>query len=308
MKILVMGTGGVGGFFGGKLANAGYDVRFIARGKHLEAMKKDGLKIISETGNFTVHPVNTSDKPQDFDKPDIILLCVKSYDIQSACNLLKPIIKESTTIIPFLNGMSHIEIMKQTLGKDNVLGGVAAISALIKEPGTIIHNSPMQMLKFGELNNNNHKGIDFLHNACTEAGINNSKSSSIYEDMWQKTALMCSLAGVNCLTRLPLGPCRNNAATRELLEDIVKEVILVAKAEGANLPENQFEVTMKQLDSLPEKMKASTLPALEKGEKLEVSALHGTIAKLGMKHHISTPMNKVVYAALAPHENGSDSI
>ena len=304
MKILIMGSGGVGGFFGGKLAHAGYDVKFIARGKHLEAMKQNGLKIISETGDFTINPVNVSDNPQDFETPDLILLCVKAYDTESACKMLKPIMTPNTGVIPFLNGISHMETMQKILGKDNILGGVAAISALIKEPGIIIHNSPMQMLKFGELNNQISDRVESFHKACNDSGINNSKSQTIYEDMWQKAALMCSLAGANCLTRLPLGPCRSNVATRKLLEDIVSEVILVAKAEGAKLPENQLELIMKQLDSLPEGMKASTLPALEKGEKLEASALHGTIEKLGVKNNINTAMNRAVYAALAPHENG----
>ena len=305
MKIMIMGTGGVGGFFGAKLANAGHEVYFIARGKHLAAIKSQGLKIISETGNLLLNPVSISDNPSDFNLPDIILLCVKTYDIESACKTIEPIMEQNTGVIPFLNGIGHIEIMQNILGKDNVLGGVAAISALIKEPGIIIHNSKMQMLKFGELNNNISSRVKELHKACEDSGINSIIPDDIYSDMWQKAVLMCSLAGVNCLTRLPLGPCRTNTATRRLLEDISNEVISIAKAVGVMLPENQLELTMKQLDSLPEGMKASTLPALENGQKLEVAALHGSIVNLGIKNNINTPMNRAVYASLSPHENGS---
>ena len=304
MKIMVMGTGGVGGFFGGKLANAGFDVSFIARGKHKDAIGNNGLKINSPSGNFIIKPAKVSDNPNDFDTPDIILLCVKAFDTKSSCELIKPAIGLNTGVIPFLNGISHLHLMQKILGKRNVLGGVAAISALIKEPGTIIHNSPMQMLKFGELNDQISDRVKEFQIACEKAEINNIIPKDILCDMWQKVTLMCSLAGANCLTRLPLGPCRDNPATRKLLEDIADEVILIAKAENINLPDNQLELTMKQLDSLPEAMKASTLPALEQGEKLEASALHGNISKLGIKHKISTPMNKAVYAALAPHENG----
>ncbi len=305
MKIMVMGTGGVGGFFGAKLANAGYKVTFIARGKHLKVIKKEGLKVISELGNLHINPTKASDNPEEFnDTPDIVLLCVKAYDIKSSCEIIKPAMGPNTGVIPFLNGVSHIKIIKNILGKNNVIGGVAAISALIKEPGVIIHNSAMQMLKFGELNNKTSTRIKEFQIACEKAGINNNIPNDIQCDMWQKLILMCSLAGVNCLTRLPLGPCRNNPYTRILLEKIATEIILISKAERVKLPNNQLEMTMKQLDSLPEGMKASTLPALEKGEKLEASALHGTIEKLGAKHNISTPINSTVYAALAPHENG----
>jgi len=300
-----MGTGGVGGFFGAKLANAGYKVTFIARGKHLKVIKKEGLKVISELGNLHINPTKASDNPEKFnDTPDIILLCVKAYDIKPSCEIIKPAMGSNTGVIPFLNGVFHIEIMKNILGENNVIGGVAAISALIKEPGVIIHNSTMQMLKFGELNNKTSTRIKEFQIACEKAGINNNIPNDIQCDMWQKLILMCSLAGVNCLTRLPLGPCRNNPSTRILLEKIATEIILISKAERVKLPNNQLEMTMKQLDSLPEGMKASTLPALEKGEKLEASALHGTIEKLGVKHNISTPINSTVYAALAPHENG----
>ena len=160
------------------------------------------------------------------------------------------------------------------------------------------------MLKFGEFNNERTKRVLSFQSACNEAGINNAIPENIYTDMWQKIVMICTLAGVNCLTRLPLGECRSNPATRILMKNLASEVVAVAKAEDILLPDNQVEITMKQLDSLPNAMKASMLPALEKGEKLEVSALNGAIDKLGRKHNINTNMNKAVYASLAPHENG----
>ena len=295
MNIVVMGTGGVGGYFGAKLANAGNNVCFIARGKHLEAIKNNGLKIISETGDILIHPANATDNPEELEIADIILFCVK------------PIVGPKTAVIPFLNGLGHIEIMKNILGNNNVIGGVAAISALIEEPGIIRHNSPMQMLKFGEFSNEKTERVIEFQSACEKAGINNAIPDNINTDMWQKIVMICTLAGANCITRLPLGKCRSNPATRTLMKNLAEEVVAVAKAENISLPDNQVEMTMKQLDSLPEGMKASTLPALEKGEKLEASALNGAIDKLGSKHNINTNMHKAVYAALAPHENGSQT-
>jgi 2-dehydropantoate 2-reductase len=305
MKIVVMGTGGVGGYFGARLANAGYDVAFIARGKHLEAIKENGLKIISELGDIIIHPAKASNDPSDFEIADIVLFCVKSYDTESSSNLIKPLVGPKTAVIPFLNGIGHIEIMQRILGSNNVIGGVAAISALIEKPGVIRHNSAMQMLKFGEFNNEITPRIKAFQKACEESGINNAIPKNIECDLWQKIVMICTLAGANCLTRLPLGPCRSNPVTRTLMKNLAEEVVAVAKAENVILPDNQVEITMKQLDSLPEAMKASTLPALEKGEKLEASALNGAIDKLGTKHGINTYMHKAVYAALAPHQDGT---
>lgn len=304
MNIVVMGTGGVGGYFGARLANAGHNVCFIARGKHLEAIKNNGLKIISETGDILIHPVKASDNPTDFNIADIIIFAVKTYDTEESALLIKPLVGKNTAVIPFLNGIGHVEIMRNILGNNNVIGGVAAISALIDKPGIIMHNSSMQMLKFGEFNNERTKRVLSFQSACNEAGINNAIPENIYTDMWQKIVMICTLAGVNCLTRLPLGACRSNPATRILMKNLASEVVAVAKAEDILLPDNQVEITMKQLDSLPNAMKASMLPALEKGEKLEASALNGAIDKLGRKHNINTNMNKAVYASLAPHENG----
>ena len=306
MKIIVMGTGGVGGYFGARLKNAGHDVAFIARGEHLKAIKANGLKILSELGDMIIHPAKASENPSDFGIADIVLFCVKSYDTESASNLIKPVVGPETAVIPFLNGIGHIVIMQKILGINNIIGGVAAISALIEEPGVIRHNSAMQMLKFGEFNNEITPRIKAFQNACEESGIKNAVSENIKRDLWQKIIMICTLAGANCLTRLPLGVCRSNPATRILMKNLAEEAVAVAKAENVILPDNQVEITMKQLDALPGAMKASTLPALEKGEKLEASALNGAIDKLGTKHGVNTYMHKAVYAALAPHENGSE--
>ena len=305
MKIVIMGTGGVGGYFGARLANAGHDVAFIARGKHLEAIKKNGLKILSELGDMIIHPAKASDKPSDFGIADVVLFCVKSFDTESSSYLIKPVVGPETIVIPFLNGLGHIEIMQKVLGVNNVIGGVAAISALISEPGVIRHNSAMQMLKFGAFDNINTPKILEFKNACEKSGINNYIPDNIESELWQKVIMICVMAGANCLTRLPLGECLSNPATRNFMKKLAEEAFSVAIAENIVLPDNQVELTMKLLDSLPPPMKASILPALENGEKLESSALNGAIDKLGVKHGIDTYMHKAVYAALSPHENGS---
>ena len=305
MKIVVMGTGGVGGYFGARLAAAGHDVGFVARGKHLAAIKSKGLKVLSEKGDVTIHPARASDTPGDLGIADIVLFCVKAYDTESAAELIKPVVGPDTGVIPFLNGIDHMEILERVLGPSHVMGGVANISALIEKPGVIRHFASMQILRVGEMDDAATPRIEAFRAACAEAGIDAPVPSSIQRELWQKFVMICTLAGANCLTRLPLGNCRSHPATRALMESLANETVAVAKALSIPLPEDQVERTMAVLDMLPPTMKASILAALERGEKLEASALNGSVARLGEAHGINTPMNHTVYAALAPHENGT---
>ena len=305
MKITVMGTGGVGGYFGAKLAKAGHDVAFVARGNHLKAMKKNGLKVYSELGDVTIDPINASDNPEEFGIADIVLFCVKAYDTQTAATLIKPIVGENTGVIPLLNGIGHVEILLATLGQNSVIGGVANISALIEESGVVRHFSTMQILRVGELDNNSSERIEKFRDACGDAGIDAPVPESIEKELWQKIIMICTLAGANCLTRLPLGLCRNDLSTRKLMTTLASEAVDVARALNIRLPDDQVEITMKLLDALPPTMKASMLAALEKGEKLEASALNGAIERLGKENGIDTPAHRTVYAAISPHENGT---
>ena len=304
MKITVMGTGGVGGYFGARLADAGHDVAFIARGKHLESMKQNGLKVFSDLGDTTINPIKVSENPEEFGVADIILFCVKAFDTQTAANLIKPIVGHNTGVIPFLNGLGHIEILKATLGEGAVIGGVANISALIEEPGVIRHFSTMQILRVGELNGTSSDRVRRFRDACNDATIDSPVPENIERELWQKIVMICTLAGANCLTRLPLGYCRSVPKTRALMVNLAAETVAVARALNIPLPDNQVDLTMKLLDALPATMKASILAALERGEKLEASALNGAIERLGKENNIDTPSHRAVYAALAPHENG----
>ena len=305
MKIVIMGSGGVGGYFGARLADAGEDVSFVARGRHLEAIKSKGLKIKSELGNTTIDPAIASDIPEDLGMADLILFCVKAYDTESAALAIKPLIGPKTGIIPFLNGIEHIQILRKILGKKTVLGGVANISALITSPGVIEHFGTIQTLRVGELDNRSSDRLAQFRTACKRAKIDVPIPEDIETELWQKFVMICTLAGVNCLTRLPLGKCRKNPYSRKLMLSLANEVIAVARAHNINLPEEQIELTMKLLDNLPTDMKASMLAALERGDKLEAAALNGAVDRLGQTKGIVTPANRIVYEALSPHENGS---
>jgi 2-dehydropantoate 2-reductase len=308
MKIIVMGTGGVGGYFGARLAAVGHDVGFVARGAHLAAIKANGLKVLSEHGDVTIHPAKASANPADLGVADIILFCVKAYDTESAAELIKPVVGPDTGVIPFLNGIAHMEILQRVLGPDHVLGGVANISALIEAPGLVRHFATMQTLRVGEMDDSASPRVVAFRQACANAGIDAPVPESIERELWQKFVMICTLAGANCLTRLPLGNCRSDPASRSLMVELASEGVAVARALNKPLPEDQVEKTMAVLDMLPPAMKASILAALERAEKLESRALNGSVAQLGVTCGVDTPMNRAVYAALAPHENGAPEL
>ena len=256
---MLLWYGGVGGYFVARLANAGYDVSFIARGEHLKAIKNNGLKIISELGDMIIYPAKASDNPADFEIADIVLFCVKSYDTESSSKIADTVASQMT---------GNVGEKQKILGKNSVIGGVAAISALISEPGVIQHNSAMQMLKFGEFNNIISPRIKAFQEACEKSGINNNIPENIECDIWQKIIMICTLAGANCITRLPLGVCRTNPATRNFMKNLAEEAVEIAKAENIILPDNQVEITMKQLDSLPEGYEGLNFTCTRKRRKI----------------------------------------
>ena len=305
MKFTVMGAGGVGGYFGARLAAAGHEVGFVARGRHLEALRANGLAVRSQLGDVELRPVRASDDPAAFEAPDCVLFTVKTYDCERAAEAVRPALGADSCVVPLLNGIGHVEVLRRVLGPERVLGGVAHISALIEEPGVIRHFDRLQILRIGEMDNSATARVLALREACAAAGIACPAPKDIERELWQKVVMITTLAGANCLTRLPLGACRSNPATRAMMEDLVAESVAVARARGVSLPDDQENRTMEVLDKLPAPMKASMFVALERGERLEASALNGAIDRLGREARVDTPTHRAVYAALAPHEKGA---
>ena len=305
MKFTVMGAGGVGGYFGARLAAAGHEVGFVARGRHLEAMRERGLAVRSQLGDVEIRPIRASEDPAAFGAADCVLFTVKTYDCEAASEAVRPALGADTFVVPLLNGIGHIEILRRILGPGRILGGVAHISALIEEPGVIRHFDRLQILRIGEMDNSASPRVRALREACTAAGIDSPVPRDIERELWQKVVMICTLAGANCLTRLPLGACRSNPATRAMMETLIAESVAVARAFGVSLPGDQEARTMAVLDKLPAPMKASMFAALERGEPLEASALNGAIDRLGHEVEVDTPTHRAVYAALAPHVNGT---
>ena len=305
MKFTVMGAGGVGGYFGARLAAAGHEVGFVARGRHLEAIRENGLAVRSGLGDIELRPARASDEPAALGPADCVLFTVKTYDCEAAAEVLLPALGGDTFVVPLLNGIEHIEVLRRILGRERILGGVAHISALIEAPGLIRHFDRLQILRIGEMDNVASTRVLALREACTAAGIECPVPNDIERELWQKVVMITTLAGANCLTRLPLGACRSNPATRTMMKSLIAESVAVARERGVSLPDDQEARTMAVLDKLPASMKASMLAALERGERLEVSSLNGAIDRLGRETGVDAPIHRAVHAALAPHENGA---
>ncbi|MEM7022622.1 MAG: 2-dehydropantoate 2-reductase [Pseudomonadota bacterium] len=305
MRIAVMGTGGVGGYFGGRLAEAGEDVSFVARGAHLQAMQSRGLAIRSGVGDTTLTPVQATDDPAALGTVDLVLFTVKLYDTESAADVIRPLIGPNTGVVTFQNGITGTETLTRTLGIEHVLGGVAKIAAVIGEPGVIHHTGTMADLVFGELDGRTTDRVEALARALQAAGVQHAFSDRIGDEIWYKMVLLSTFSGITSLLRLPVGPIRSDPETRALLTDGLAEALAVARAAGAALTNRSVDDLLLQIDRMPAEMKASMLGDLERGRRLELPWLSGTIARLGREHGVATPVHGLITTALKLHQDGS---
>ncbi len=304
MKIVIVGAGGVGGYFGGRLLEAGEDVHFIARGDHLRAMKTSGLKILSPLGDMHLRDLNCSQNPEDIGPSDIVLICVKLWATDDAISLLPPLLKSSTAVISLQNGVVAVETLLNNLDASHVVGGVSRIAALIEESGVIRHNGKMASLTFGELDGKkSQRTSDFLA-ACHNAKVNANISDDINTSIWEKFVQLVTMSSITALTRLPIGPNREDPDTKAVMTEIMEEVIKVGLQKGAKLPNNMLEQQLENIDKLPATMVASMCGDLRRHSKLELPWFAGKVVELGKQLGVSTPANQFIYAALKHHKDG----
>mgnify|MGYP003571169237 CR=1 FL=1 len=304
MRIAIMAAGGVGGYFGGRLAAAGHDVHFIARGAHLAAIRENGLRIESPLGDLHLKDVPVTDNPADVGPVEAVLFAVKLWDTDEAAEACKPLLGAQTVVVPFQNGVSSIAVLVEHLGARHVAGGVAHIAAVIGGPGVIRHNGTMAKLTVGERDGSHSARIEKLLAAFKDAGFDYAQADDITRTIWEKFVFLSALSGLTALCRQAIGPIRSNPDARALLEGAVKETALVGRAEGVNLADDIEANTMAFTDGLPDGMKASMLHDLENGQRLELSWLSGEVVRLGRKHRIPTPVHFAVYGALKFYAEG----
>jgi 2-dehydropantoate 2-reductase len=305
MKIAVVGAGGVGGGFGAALAKAGADVTFIARGAHLAAMKSEGLRIESPRGDTHLKPTQATDDPNSIGKVDVVLFCVKLWDVESAGAHIKRLVAPGTAVIPLQNGVDAPERLIPILGREAVMGGVAQISASIIQPGVIRQVGTFMRMIFGELDGKvSKRGQDFLA-LCQKAGFDVTLSEQIVTDLWMKFILLATNSSVTAATRLPIGKLRDDPDLRAIMLACISEVVDVGRAKGISLPADALGRTLDFIGHAPPAMKASMALDLDRGNRLELPWLSGKVVELGRELGVPTPTHDVLYALLKPYIMGA---
>lgn len=298
MRIAIMGAGGVGGYYGARLEAAGEEVHLIARGPHLAAIREGGLHLDSHHGTVHVWPASATDDPAEIGPVDLVIFAVKLWDTEEAALACRPLIGPGTAVISGQNGIAAEEVLTRTLGPEHVMGGVSFIFAVIEAPGRIRQTGPSHTLIFGEMDGALSPRAEAIAALCGRAGIDHELSTDIEREMWKKFVYLVGLSGVTALTRSPIGTVRADPDTRVLLAAAMAETAAVGRARGAPVPDDVVESRMAVADGLPPESRSSMLNDLDRGNRLELPWLGGTVARLGAELGVETPVNRFIATAL----------
>lgn len=305
MRVAVVGAGAVGGYFGGRLAAAGNQVHLLARGEHLRALQKNGLRIRSPLGDLERLMVPATDDPHGVGPVDVVLITVKAYDLAAAANTAQLLIDDDTAVIGLQNGITAEDELSATLGADRVLGGVAYIEAVVAAPGMIEHRSSFARLLFGELDGGRSSRVDAFQRSCKEAGIDATVSEDIRRDLWNKWIFICAFSGMTALCRQPIGAILSDDDLLRAYRRLLQELVSLGRAKGIELSEDAVEERLTfSREKLHPQMRSSLQGDLERGKPLELDALNGHAVRLGRRLGVDTPANEMVYAALKPFRSG----
>jgi 2-dehydropantoate 2-reductase len=299
MRIAVYGAGGVGGYFGGRLAGAGAEVHFIARGAHLRALREHGLRVRSVKGDFEVQ-ASATDDPADVGACDFVLFCVKTFDTDAAAARLGPLVGEHTAVVSLQNGVENGEKLARAVGADHVMGGAAFIFAEIAEPGVIMHTGGPASITFGELDGRTSQRAGRLLACCEQAGIGAELSASIKTVLWAKLAFICAQAGMTAAVRLPIGDIRIAPAAWAVFGRLVAEVCAVAEADGSPVPQAAQDRALALAQAIEPASFSSLHDDLVAGRRMELEALHGFVVRRAAQHGLAVPTSEAVYAILLP--------
>lgn len=306
MKIAIMGSGGIGGYFGAQLANkTDNDVWFVARGAHLQAIQEKGLQVKSELGGTIVFPAQATNDPQEIGPVDIVIFAVKLYGVDEAADQCRPMVSDRTGVISFQNGIGSEERIDEILGAGHAIGGIAYAPLAIEAPGVISHAANFARLTVGELSGERSERLDAFVSACREADVEIAISENIKKELWEKFVFLASFSGITCLTRQPVGFIQQERLAKELFEQALKEAISIAEAEAVLIDDGFVEKTMAFVMGMGANAQSSMLTDLQDGRPLENAWLSGKIVELANKHEIDTPVHKAFYTAMKPFESGT---
>ncbi|MED5535566.1 MAG: 2-dehydropantoate 2-reductase [Pseudomonadota bacterium] len=305
MHIAMMGSGGVGGYFGGRLVAGGCDVTFVARGKHLQAIRGHGLKIASrDMGDVVVNPAKATDNPEEVGAVDYIIVAVKLWDTESVGRTILPMLGPKTTVLSLQNGVEADEILADIVGAKRLIGGAAFIASSIAEPGVIKHIGTMQRVVIGEHSGGSSSRVEALHEALRKGEVVAEISHDVQRTVWEKFVFLVGLSATTTLLRTPLGPIREDLKNRALFLDVMRETVSVGRARGVALPKDYAENRLEFADGLPTDMTSSMHHDLENGNPLELAWLSGAVIRFGQDAGIPTPVNQMIFNKLEPHATG----
>jgi len=302
MKILIMGTGGVGGYYGGLLAQQGNDVSFVARGAHLDTIRREGLKVKSVHGDFTVFPANAVNNPSEVGYVDLILFSVKTYNTDEAAEAIRPAVSSQTVVMSLQNGIDATERIGAVIGSEHVVGGATWLSSAVEAPGVIKHISQFRRIVFGELDGGQSTRIQSIYDVLKNTGITVEISENIQKVLWTKFVFIAAVSGLGSLTRLSMGEYRAVPETRGLVSSIMQEVESVARAQGVTLDPDVVQKSLEFIDHAAPHIKPSMQLDVETGHRTELESMIGVIGRKGRKLGVPTPVADFVYASLLPIE------
>jgi 2-dehydropantoate 2-reductase len=305
MRIAILGSGGVGGYYGALLAASGNDVAFIARGAHLAALRERGLEVQSVHGDLHLETVRATDDPAQIGPVDLVLVAVKTYDLEAATLEAKPLAGRDTVVLPLLNGLDAADRLAAVLGEETVLGGMTHISSGVAAPGVIRQVSPLRRITLGERDGSSSARAEAVAQVLGAAGAEVAVTRQIQVALWSKFLFIASIGGICCLARQPMGQVLAMPETRQLYGEALREIEALARARGIGLPAEVVEQALQISEGFPPETKPSMLADLEAGRRLELEAMSGTVVRYGREAGVPTPVHWAVYAALKPSAGGA---
>jgi 2-dehydropantoate 2-reductase len=302
MRIAVFGTGAVGGYFGGRLAQAGEDVVFIARGEHLQAMLTHGLQVDSIKGDFVVKPVKAKDDPAKAGIADVVLVGVKAWQVPEAAEAMRPLVGPETLVLPLQNGLEAPTQLAAVLGGQHVLGGLCGLFCYVAGPAHIRHAGTEPFVKFGEMDNRASQRVERLRDTFIRAGVNADIPPDIQVALWMKFLFIAVWSGLGAVTGAPVGIWRSLPETRQMAEQGVREIVAVARARDITLPEDAMGTTMAMFDGLSPQSTSSMQRDVMEGRPSELEAQIGAVVRFGQEADVATPLHTFIYHSLLPME------
>ena len=302
MRIAVFGTGGVGGYFGGRLAEAGEDVIFIARGEHLRAIKEKGLKVDSRDGDFVIYPAAATDIVSDVGVVDLVIVGVKAWQVPDAARAMKPLVGSDTTVLPLQNGVDAVSQLIETLGSDSVIGGLCRIVSFVVEPGHIRHAGSTPSVIIGELDNRQTRRIATIEQLFKRAGVEITIATDIQVALWTKLLFIAAFSGVGAIANAPAGVLRTDPQRRTQMLSAMQEIYALARARGINLPPDSVDTVMAAVDALSEDATSSMQRDIAAGKPSELESQNGAVVRMAHEAGIEVPTHTLIYHTLRPLE------